>query len=239
MTREEAEFIRASFDGYRRVLLAEIGRHPGGELDELDAELVRQLVNRLRQRGRTGFRIAHYVPGVVFDIRKPVWINGGLNVLLWIRNQQYRPKVSQVEQEMVRLDMLEPPMENDERHVVEQRRQITAPTDYSARALPSASGLFGMPVAPTPTEPPSWLDRFPTRGDDAEDRVLINCLLHMSNEKAVETIDAVVAERAATQRRRTERRVAEMEKEASRQRVSNGLDGASAVLTMLRERRRQ
>jgi hypothetical protein len=236
-TKEEAEFIRSSFDGFRVKLTEELGRHPGGEIDDLDTELVRQLVNKLRNRGRTGFRIAHYEPGYRWGAGKPIWINGGQNVLLWIRNQQFRPKVAQVEAEMVRLGMLEETVAG-EGHVVDQRRAVTAPPDYTIRSIAAGSGgLLGMPEAPIPTEMPSWIDDFPSRGNPDEDRIIVNCLLHMSEAKARETIERIVADRFAETRRRGEAETVRAKAEQVRETRRAGRDGASVVMAEIHRRR--
>lgn len=236
-TKEEAEFIRSSFDGFRVKLTEELGRHPGGEIDELDTELVKQLVNKLRNRGRSGFRICHYEHGYRWGVGKPIWINGGQNVLLWIRNQQFRPKVAQVEAEMVRLGMLEETVAG-EGHVVDQRRAVTAPPDYTIRSIAAGSGgLLGMPEAPVPIEMPAWIDEFPSRGNPDEDRIIVNCLLHMSEANARETIDRIVADRFAETRRRGEADQQRETAQRARQVRLDGADGASAVMAEINRRR--
>lgn len=237
-TREEAEFIRSSFDGFRKALRDELARHPGGELDDLDADLIRELVNRLRNRGRSGFRICHYEPGYRWGIGKPIWINGGKNILMWIRNQQFRPKVAQVEAEMVRLGMLEEGPKIVEGAVAAQRKAVTAPADYTVRAIASGSGgLLGMPEAPVPAKMPDWIDDFPSRGNPDEDRIIVNCLLHMSEAKARETIERIVADRFAETRRRTEADQQRETAQRARQVRLDGADGASAVMAEINRRR--
>jgi hypothetical protein len=235
MTKEHANYIRDSFAGFNNQLMSELGRHPGAEIDDVDIELIRQLMNKLKRRK---LELAHYESGMVWGKGRPIWINGAGNIIAWIRNQQFRPKVSQIEAEMARLDMIAESV-IVEGSVAETRRQISAPAEYSVRALAasSANDLLGMPVAPTPAKMPEWIDDFPSRGNPDEDRIIVNCLLHMSEAKARETIDRIVADRFAETRRRTEADQQRETAQRARQVRLDGADGASAVIAEINRRR--
>lgn len=238
MTQDEATYISASYRAYHQSLLAEIGRHPGGEIDDLDAELVRQLMTRIKRHGRSGHRIAHWEPGMVWGVGKPLWINGGPNLLLWVRAQQYRPKMVQIVAEAERLGMVVPDAQIVEGNVAEQRRAITAPAEYTVRALAAGGdGLLGMPAAPKPTTMPSWIDEFPSRGNVDEDRIIVNCLLHMGEEMARRTIHRIQADRFAETRRQTDAEHTRARAAEARHRRVNAEDGASAVMAEINRRR--
>ena len=238
MTQDEAQYISASYRAYHQALLAEIGRHPGGEIDDLDAELVRQLMTRIKRHGRSGHRIAHWEPGMVWGVGKPLWTNGAPNLLLWIRSQQYRPKMVQIVAEAERLGMVVPDAQIVEGNVAEQRRAITAPAEYTVRALAAGGdGLLGMPAAPKPTTMPSWIDEFPSRGNVDEDRIIVNCLLHMGDEMARRTIHRIQADRFAETRRQTDAEHTRARAAEARNRRVNAEDGASAVMAEINRRR--
>ena len=235
MTKEHANYIRDSFAGFNQQLLTELGRHPGAEIDDVDIELIRQLMNKLKRRK---LELAHYEPGMVWGKGRPIWINGAGNIIAWIRNQQFRPKVAQIEAEMARLDMV-PESFIVEGSVAETRRQVKAPDEYSVRALAASTpkGLLGMPEAPIPTEMPSWIDEFPSRGNVDEDRIIVNCLLHMSEAKARETIERIMADRFAETRRRGEAETVRAKAESVRETRRAGRDGASVVMAEIHRRR--
>lgn len=235
MTKEHANYIRDSFAGFNNQLMSELGRHPGAEIDDVDIELIRQLMNKLKRRK---LELAYYEPGMVWGKGRPIWINGAGNIIAWIRNQQFRPKVAQIEAEMARLDMV-PESFIVEGSVAEARRQVKAPDEYSVRALAASTfkGLLGMPEAPIPTEMPSWIDDFPSRGNPDEDRIIVNCLLHMSEAKARETIERIVADRFAETRRRGEAETVRAKAEQVRETRRAGRDGASVVMAEIHRRR--
>lgn len=238
MTKPESTYISASYRAYHEALLAEIGRHPGGEIDDLDATLVRQLMTRIKSNGRSGHRIAHWEPGMVWGAGKPLWINGAPNLLLWIRAQQYRPKMVQVVAEAERLGLIVPEAETLEGGVADQRRPVTAPVEYSVRALAAAGdGLLGLPAAVKPDVMPSWIDDFPSRGNADEDRIIVNCLLHMNDETARRTIHRIQADRFAQTRRQTEHETSRARASEARHRRVNAEDGASAVMAEINRRR--
>jgi hypothetical protein len=238
MTQAESTYIHASYRAYHQALLAEIGRHPGGEIDDLDAELVRQLMSRIKHNGRNGHRIAHYEPGMVWGAGKPLWVNGAPNLLLWIRAQQYRPKMVQIVAEAERLGLIMPDATVLEGGIADQRRQITAPAEYTVRALTAGdNGLLGMPPASKPTTMPAWIDEFPSRGNADEDRILVNCLLHLSEGAALRTIHRIQGDRFAETRRRTEVETSRARASDARHRRINAEDGASAVMAEIARRR--
>lgn len=245
MDKTESEFIRRSFAEYQVLIATELARHPGGEMDDVDIALVRDLVNQMRLMGRSGFRLAHYEPGMVWGRQKPIWINGGPNLVKWIRNQQFRPKVSAIADEAHRLGMIPAPNQIVEGGVAEQRRQITAPSEYTARSLQNGrTALLGavagnfLPAPPPRAEAPSWLGMFPSRDDGGPlDVAIMTCLLHMSDARAVETIHNIVRERKRTDEDRERQSVENATRaEARRRREQHAEDNpAVAMLNLWRQ----
>jgi hypothetical protein len=247
MDKTESEFIRRSFAEYQVLIATELARHPGGELDDVDIALVRDLVNQMRLMGRSGLRLAHYEPGMVWGRQKPIWINGGPNLVKWIRNQQFRPRVSAIADEAHRLGMIPAPNQTVEGGVAEQRRQITAPSEYTARSLQNGrtallgavSGNF-LPAPPPRAEAPSWLAMFPSRDDGGPlDVAIMTCLLHMSDARAVETIQNICRDRERMERESTDNEIKYTEKmKARRRREQNSEDNPAVVMLRLwREKR--
>lgn len=238
MDRQEIEFIAAAYSEYRRKLVSELSRFGGTDIDEIDEALVNELIKRLKRAGRLGKRIAHY-DGTPWT-GTPIWIDGAPNLLMWIRNQRFRPKLSEVTAEAERLGMI-PESAIVEGGIADQRRQITAPAEYSVRALAASTpkGLLGMPEAPIPTEMPSWIEDFPSRGNADEDRIIVNCLLHMSEAKARETIERIVADRFAETRRHGEIEQQRAATARVRETRQAGNDGASVVMAEISRRRRE
>lgn len=203
MDRQEIEFIAAAYSEYRRKLVSELSRFGGTDIDEIDEALVNELIKRLKRAGRLGKRIAHY-DGTPWT-GTPIWIDGAPNLLMWIRNQRFRPKLSEITAEAERLGMI-PESAIVEGGIAEQRRQITAPAEYAdkSRQIGATRALMGGVVLSLPPAPkrdePSWLGMFPSRDDGGPlDVAMMTCLLHLSDGVAVETIRSINSD---SQRRR-------------------------------------
>lgn len=185
MDKNEARWIVGMYHQYRDLVLAELARHPGMALDDMDIMMVDTFMSRLRENGRNGHRIAHYEDGFEVGKTKPIWINGALNLILWIRDRKFRPKIHEVVEEAERLEMIQTAVQLTG-ETAAQRAIVTRPKEIT-----NGPRMFGMPVAPMPDEVPSWLSRFPTTGSEDGDKVLMNCLLHLSEGKAHATIDSI------------------------------------------------
>lgn len=236
MKRSEADWIKAAYNAYRDQLVAELSRHPGGTLDDLDLALVVQFMNRLKVAGRRGARIAHFEENYRVGLDKIIWINGAGNILLWIRDRKFRPKMHEIEAEAERLGMIDLPKDQTGEEAA-QRRLVSAPDEYKQLAAKAGDGLLGLPPAEMPTETPSWLDRFPTLENQAMDRIMMNCLLHLSEGKAHATIDTILRDRAAAVRRRQDQAAIEDKRQEIRMRRIVGDDATSTMLRLYGLRR--
>lgn len=231
MTTDEAEWIRAGYVAFRRELIAELGRHPGAPLDDRDMELVAEFMTAVRAHGRTGHRIVHYEDRYRVGVDAVIFTNGAPNVLRWIRDQRFRPKMHEVRAEAERVGMVgETVVQTGE--TAAQRTHVVAPPSY--RAIGS---LDDLPQPQMPAEPPSWLDRFPATGNPRYDRVMMTCLLHCSEGKAHATIDQMARDNAAKQRRRDDAVVEADRKRDVRMRRTLGDDAASTMLRLFEIRR--
>lgn len=226
MTTEEAEWIRAGYVAFRRELVEEMGRHPGAPLDERDIEMIADYVNAIRAKGREGLRIAHYEPGYRVGVDKIIWINGAPNILRWIRDQKFRPKMHEIHAESVRIGMLSK-IDELTGETAAQRMIVTAPPEYK-----QITSLDDLPKAKMPETPPSWLPRFPSTGNEGYDRVIMNCLLHCSEGKAHATIDQMLRDNSAKKRKSEDKAAEDARKREVRKEREAGGDAASEMLRL-------
>lgn len=229
MDIQEAEWIKASYVAFRKEFVSEMSRHPGAPLDERDMEMISEFIGTVRAHGRTGHRIAYYEPGYKPHVTKIIWMNGAPNLLRWIRDQKFRPKMHEVRTEAERLGMVGETVSLTG-ETAAQRALVKAPDEY--KALP----LNDLPQAPMPDEPPSWLNRFPATGNEHYDKIIMNCLLHCSEGKAHATIDRMLADNRAKAERLNTRQQEERKKQEVRAARDSGGDSASKMLRMFYER---
>lgn len=235
MDRQEIEFIAAAYGEYRRKLIGELSRFGGTDIDEIDEALVNDFMRRLKRAGRIGKRIAHY-EGKPWT-GQPLWIDGAGNLLKWIRNQRFRPKLAEVTAEAERLEMI-PESSVVEGGIAEQRRQINAPAEYAdrSRQIGATRALMGGMVLSLPRAPkrdePSWLGMFPSRDDGGPlDVALMTCLLHLSDGVAVETIRSINEDSARRKTQIEDDRVrADARRETIERRRTNSMDNPAVAM---------
>jgi len=232
VNREEIVWIKATYDEYRQRLVAELARHPGAPLDELDMDMVKAFMFRLKRMGRTGLRIAHYESGYVPGESPVYWVNGAGNLLLWIRDRKFRPKFHEVDEEAARLGLIETSAELTG-ETAEQRRIIEAPDKYKELAAKASDGLLGLPEATMPDTIPSWVNRFPSLGDGGYDKVLMNCLLHLSEGKAHATIDSINRDRERKVALRAENAKLKTQRAEIKERATGSQSAAAMMLRHL------
>jgi hypothetical protein len=232
MTNDEAMWIRHTFVEYRTLLVSEMARHPGAPLDDLDMDSIDEIMRRIKRHGYTGLRIAHYEVGYKPGDRI-YWVNGAQNLLRWIRDQRFRPKYHEVEQEAERLEMIARTVDLTG-ETAQQRRVVEAPRDYKELAAKASDGLLGMPEAQMPEDIPSWLSRFPATGDAGYDAVIMNCLLHCTEGKAHATIDQMLRDNEAKARRSDDRSKAAARRETIKLENRSTSSAAARMLAVYR-----